>query len=417
MVTRPEVREHRALPPPAERVVVTGLGVVSSIGLGAKEFAAALRAGIARVRPIGAFDTRGFDYAMACEVQDFAPEQWVRDLPLDSLGRASQFCVVAARQAVEDAGLAGCDLTSRRSLVCIGTTEGESRDLDHLVELDVAAPGARVDPVLAGRLPTSMLSASVAHELGLADTEAITVATACAAGNYAIGAGYDALRLGDVEIALCGGGDALCRRNFASFYRLGAVAPDLCRPFEKDRLGIITGEGAGVLVLETLESAHRRGARAYAEILGYGLTCDAHHPVAPKVDGVIRSMSLALRHARIEPHEVSLVSAHGTGTRSNDVVESTAVRRVFGDSTPPVVGMKSMLGHTMGASSALGAIGCAIALDEGFIPPTINHRQTDPECEVDCVPNVSVETPLEVVLNNGLAFGGNNASVVLGRHP
>jgi 3-oxoacyl-[acyl-carrier-protein] synthase II len=207
----------------------------------------------------------------------------------------------------------------------------------------------------------------------------------------------------------------MCRKTFTGFYRIGTIAPDQCRPFDADRKGILTGEGAGVLVLETLESALTRGARIYAEVLGYGLNCDAYHQVAPKEDSVARCMELALADAGIRPHEVDLISAHGTGTKANDITETGAIRRVYGPAPPRTVSLKSMLGHTMGAASALAAIGCSLAITHGFIPPTINHRRTDPECEIDCVPNYAVDANLRVVQNNGLAFGGNNAVVILGK--
>ncbi|MGH3172061.1 MAG: beta-ketoacyl-[acyl-carrier-protein] synthase family protein, partial [Trebonia sp.] len=246
--------------------------------------------------------------------------------------------------------------------------------------------------------------------------ETTTIATACSAGNYSIGNGYDAIRVGDADIALCGGADAVCRKTFTAFYRLGTIAPDCCRPFDRDRRGILTGEGAGVLVLERLESALARGATIYAEVLGYGLTCDAYHPVAPEPASVARCMDLALRDADVKPDQVDLISAHGTGTKANDVTEVRAIREVFGDSVPRTISLKSMLGHTMGAASALAAIACSLAITHRFIPPTINHRVTDPECPIDCVPNASVAANLRIVQNNGLAFGGNNAVVVLSRY-
>jgi 3-oxoacyl-[acyl-carrier-protein] synthase II len=273
-----------------------------------------------------------------------------------------------------------------------------------------------MDPVLAKRIPAGRLSTAIARELGLTNVEASTIATACSAGNYAIGHGFDAIRLGDADFALCGGADAVCRKTFTSFYRLRSIAVDCCRPFDKNRTGILTGEGAGVLMLESLDSALARGARIYAQILGYGLSCDAHHPVAPHALGLIRSMDLALRNASVKPSEVDLISAHGTGTIANDTTETAAIRELFGEDLPPVVSMKSMLGHTMGAATALAAIGCALAITNGFIPPTINHVETDPQCAVDCVPNESVEADLRIVQNNGWAFGGNNAVVVLGRY-
>lgn len=400
----------------AQRVVLTGLGVVSSIGFGPEEFAAGLRAGRSGARPISVFDTTGFEYANGCEVVGFDPTDWLRVTDPADLGRASQFSVAAARMAVRDAGLDERELAGKRGLVSVGTTDGEAVDLEALLETSLNRGSAAMDGQTARRVPATMLSLAIARELGLSNVSAYTIATACSAGNYAIGDGFDAVRSGEVEFALCGGADAMCRKTFAGFYRLGTIAPDCCRPFDADRKGILTGEGAGLLVLESLDSARARGARIYAEVLGYGLNCDAYHQVAPNQESIQRCMRLALEDAGVKPHEVDLISAHGTGTQANDVTETRAIRGLYGDQPPRTISVKSMLGHTMGAASALGAIACALAITHGFIPPTINHRSSDPECEIDCVPNVSVEADLRVVQNNGLAFGGNNASVILGKY-
>ncbi|QCD59160.1 beta-ketoacyl-[acyl-carrier-protein] synthase family protein [Streptomyces hawaiiensis] len=401
---------------PLRRVVLTGLGVVSSIGIGVDEFAASLRAGRSGAGPISQFDTTGFAHSNGCEVVGFEPEQWISNLDLENVGRASRFSVAAARMAVADAGLEAEELASQRGLVCIGTTDGESHDLDQLVEIELRDGHESMPTAVAGRVSPLRLSISIAQELGLADVEATVIATACAAGNYAIGSGFDAVRTGEVDYALCGGADAICRKTFTGFYRLGTMAPDVCRPFDKDRKGILTGEGAGVLMLESLESALARDARIYAEVLGYGLNCDAYHQVAPHQESVTRCMELALRDAGVDPSQVDMISAHGTGTKANDITETRAIRDVFGDQPPRTVSMKSMLGHTLGAASALAAIGCALAITNKFIPPTINHVTTDPECQIDCVPNEAVEAELEIVQNNGMAFGGNNAVVILGKY-
>ena len=242
-------------------------------------------------------------------------------------------------------------------------------------------------------MPPSRLSTAIARELALGDVEATTIATACSAGNYALGYGFDAVKAGEAEFALCGGADAICRKTFAGFYRLGTIAPDNCRPFDIGRKGILTGEGAGVLLLETLDSALARGARIHAEVLGYGLNCDAYHQVAPNQDGVAQCMRLALDDAGLDPAQVDLVSAHGTGTKANDVTECGAIHDVFGPDAPRTVSLKSMLGHTMGAASALAAIACALAIREGFVFPTINHVETDPECAVWTASPTTPSTP------------------------
>ncbi|RJO78945.1 beta-ketoacyl-[acyl-carrier-protein] synthase family protein [Nocardia panacis] len=402
--------------PASQRVVVTGLGVISSIGIGADEFAIGLREGRSGVSPISAFDTTGFARSLGCEVIGFDPNQWIERGDVEKIGRATQFSVAAARMAVRDAGLPLADLRDRRVQISIGTTDAESHDTDRLAADWVNGGPESLNPVLADRVSAARLSSAVAHELDLTNAEAVTLATACSAGNYAIGHGFDAIRVGDADIALCGGADAMCRKSFTIFYRLGTIAPDCVRPFDVDRQGILNGEGAGVLVLESLESALARGARIHSEVLGYGLNCDAHHPVSPDQSSIERCMRFALDDAGVMPEEVDLISAHGTGTKTNDVTESRAIRSVYADRPPRTISLKSMLGHTMGAASALAAIACSLAITERFIPPTINHRQTDPECEIDCVPNISVPADLHVVQNNGLAFGGNNATVMLGRY-
>ncbi|HKT01676.1 MAG TPA: beta-ketoacyl-[acyl-carrier-protein] synthase family protein, partial [Rugosimonospora sp.] len=309
------------------------------------------------------------------------------------------------------------DLRARPAVVSVGTTNGEAKEIDLMVERQVTAGVDGVPAAAAGRARSGRLSADIARELELTLVEAVTIPTACAAGNYAIGYGFDAVAGGDVEVALCGGVDALVRSTFVGFYRLGTIAPRVCQPFDRNRQGILTGEGSGVLVLERLDAAVARGARIYAEILGYAMTCDAHHPVAPDPDSIAACMARAHANAGVAPAEVDFISAHGTGTKANDTTEVAAIRQVFGDRPPPAVSIKSMLGHTMGAASALAAIASSLALTGGFIPPTINHAETDPDIDIDCVPNEARDARPRGVQNNAMAFGGNNAVLILGRYP
>lgn len=399
--------------PPGRRVVITGVGPVASIGIGVTDFADGLAAGRNGVSPISVFDTTGYAHANGCEVRGFTPIMSAR--APEKLGRASQFSVTAASLALADAGVDTRDLTNRRGLVSVGTTDGESKDIDFLTELAVREGTDNLPAQVIGRVPANWLSASIAHEFRLRAAESVTLPTACAAGNYAIGYAYDVLTLGEADFALCGGADAMCRKTFTGFYRLGTIAPEVCQPFDNDRKGILTGEGSGILYLETLDSARERGAHIYAEILGYGMTCDASHPVAPDRDSIAECMRRAHKLAGIKPADVDLISAHGTGTKANDFTEAAAIHEVFAPQPPPTVSMKSMMGHTMGAASALAAIGCAIAIDRGFIPPTVNHHTTDPEVRLDCVPTVARQATLNVVQNNAFAFGGNNAILILAR--
>lgn len=401
---------------PRRRVVLSGAGVLSSIGIGVAEFAASLRAGRVGTGPITLFDTTGFKYARGHQVADIDLRKWVQRIQLDQLGRASQFSVAAARMAIDDAGISADSLRARKGLIAIGTTDGEGHDLDQMAATMLYEGLESVEPEHARRVPAVRISTAIARELGLWNVEVSTIPTACAAGNYALGSGFDAVRSGEVDFALVGGSDALCRKNFAGFYRIGLISPDECRPFDAERDGLLTGEGAGVMLIESEESALARGAHIYAEILGYGLNCDAHHPVAPEENSVARCMELALTDANVAPGDVDMISAHGSGTKMNDVTEARAINQVYGESRPPVIGIKSMTGHTMGAASALGSIASALAIKHGFIPPTANHHTTDPECIVDCVPNRAIEADVRIAQNNALAFGGNNSVVILGRY-
>ncbi|GAB3898706.1 beta-ketoacyl-[acyl-carrier-protein] synthase family protein [Kibdelosporangium lantanae] len=399
---------------PGPRVVVTGMGVVSSIGTGIRDFTAALRAGTDGAAPVTAFDTTGYPTNHACEVTGFEPGRWVRRHDVRDLGRASQFAVAAARMALTDSALVPETVRDLPTLVAMGTTDGGHRELDDLTAAELTAGAESWDPRTVRSLPASRVSSVVAAELQFTDAEAVTLTTACAAGNYAIGYAADAIRSGEVSYALAGGADAFCRKTFTGFLRMGVMAATKCRPFDVHRDGMLTGEGAGVLLLESAESAAARGARVYAEVLGHGLTCDAHHPVAPDRGSVARCMALALADAGVRPADVDLISAHATGTEANDVAEVGAIRDVFGERPPRTVAVKSMLGHAMGAASALASIACVAAVDGGFVPPTINFTAPGPDSPPDCVPNVSVPARLRVVLNNALAFGGNNCSVVFG---
>ncbi|MFE5737157.1 beta-ketoacyl-[acyl-carrier-protein] synthase family protein [Streptomyces celluloflavus] len=397
------------------RVVVTGLGVVCSTALGSADFSAALRAGRSGAGPIDLFDTRGFAHAQGCQVPEFEASRWLRRLPEAELGRAGRFAAVAARMAATDARLAGDTLADRRCLVSVGTTDGGSYELDQVVADEIGSGPSGIRAELVRKVPAGALSTAVARELGLSRAETMTMATACAAGNHSVGDALDALRQGSADLAFCGGADALCRRNFTGFYRLGLIAPDLCRPFDIHRQGLLTGEGAGVLVLETEEAARARGARRYAEVLGCGINCDAHDQMTPEPESIARCMRLALDDAGVKAHEVDLISAHGTGTEVNDMIEGRAIREVFGPRPPRTVALKSMLGHTMGAASALAGIACVLSISEGFVPPTINHTRTDPACGLDRIVSRTETSGIDIAQNNGLAFGGNNAVVLYGR--
>jgi len=397
------------------RVVITGLGPVSSIGIGVAPFCESLRVGRSGIAPITSFDTTGFPFFMAGEVLEFDPKALLRRLVPEEWGRTSQFAAAAARLAVQDAGIAEELLESDRAGSSIGTTGGESQVLEGLTYDALSVGFGGVDTNLVRQVPSSRLALAVNRELGFTG-DAVTLSTACSASNYALGYAYDQIRTGEMDFMIAGGADSVGRWSHAGFYRLGALTERACSPFDKDRSGILTGEGGAALFLESLESARARGARIYGEVLGYGLNCDAHHMVAPDPTSIAECIRLALHNAGIAPSQVDYICAHGTGTQANDVGEARAVLEVFGERPPPISSTKSMLGHTMGAASGFGAIASVLGIHESFLPPTINFSTIDPEIpQIDPVPNQARAAQVRVAQVHGFAFGGNNAIVILGR--
>jgi 3-oxoacyl-[acyl-carrier-protein] synthase II len=397
------------------RVVITGLGPVSSIGTGAREFCAGLRAGRSGISPISGFDASGFPHRHGGEILGFKAEACLRRLVPDFWGRSAQFAAAGARLAVADAGLEiGSRVPADRAGAIVGTTSGESQVVEALVAQEVAGGFAAMAPEDLRKLPAERLAYAVAEELGLMG-EALTLATACSASNYALGYAYDRVASGEADVMLAGGADSVCRWAHAGFYRLGALTEYECRPFDARRDGILTGEGGAMLVLENADHAAARGARVYAELLGYGVNCDAHHMVVPNEDSIAACMRAAHASAGVTPGQVDYISAHGTGTPANDLVEAKAVRQVFGERIPPISSIKSMLGHTMGAASGFGAIATTLAIFEGFLPPTVNWTTPDPEFPwLDPVPGEAREATVRVAQNDGFAFGGNNAITMFG---
>ncbi|MER7129022.1 beta-ketoacyl-[acyl-carrier-protein] synthase family protein [Streptosporangium saharense] len=394
------------------RVVITGVGPVSSIGVGAAEFEAALRAGKSGISPIRSFDSSGFEHRLAGEVQDFDPAAYLTRISPDEHGHAALFAAVAARLAADDAGLAefGPD-----TAVLMGTNSGEVRNIVALAKAWHHNGPSIPEPDIAGQISANRLALAAARELG-ATGETLTFGTACAAGNYAIGYAFDLLSTGAASVAIAGGADSVNRFTHAGFHRLGALAGEACRPFDRDRDGMLTAEGGVALVMETLDGARARGARIYAEVLGHAMTCDASHPTAPDTASIARCMRASHTRAGLTPSDIGYICAHGTGTRVNDQVETAAFREVFGTAIPPVSSIKSMLGHSMGAASGFGAVASVLALSSSFLPPTINHRFADPELgPLDPVPNEARRAELNVVQNNGFGFGGNNSITLFGR--
>lgn len=397
-----------------KRVVITGLGVVSSVGIGWESFWESLLQGKSGISPVTSFDTSNHFTHNGGEIKYFNPIEFISPDKLDILSRSSQFAVAAAHLAIKDALLSPGQLSSMIVGTCIGTTMGSVQTSEIINQFIVLQGKLDFSNELICQVPTHSTPAAVSREFNLTGPNLI-FSTACAAGNYAIGYGFDLIRLGRADLVLAGGSDPFSKVAFTGFNQVGAVAPEKCQPFDKNRKGMMVAEGAGILIIESLEHALTRNAPIYAEISGYGLSCDAHHMTLPSVEGVSRCMIQALRETHTSIEQVDYICAHGTGTPANDRTECAAIREVFGSHTKhiPVSSIKSMLGHTMGAASALEAIACALTVQNNIIPPTINFETPDPECDIDCVPNQARRHEVDVALNNSYAFGGNNASLVL----
>ncbi|MCF3960689.1 beta-ketoacyl-[acyl-carrier-protein] synthase family protein [Streptomyces fuscigenes] len=401
----------------ARRVVVTGLGCVSSIGTGVEAFTAGIKAGRSGVSEIRSFDSGDFPAHLAGEVTDFDPASLVRVIDVDSWGRTAHFAAAAARLAVEDSGIEFTEATRATTGAIIGTTNGEAPSVDALTRqwLDGGPSTLSADNVR--KIPAGNIAAAVSVELDL-HGETVVIPTACSAANYAIGSAADKIIAGESEVMLAGGADSVNRFTHAGFLSLGAVADGVPRPFDRDRTGIVTAEGGAVLLLEELGHALRRGAHIHAELLGYGLSCDAHHIVHPDAESIAECIRRAHANSGIEAGDVDYVCAHGTGTPTNDITEITATRLVFGDDHPPISSIKSMLGHTMGAASGFGAIACCKAIEDSFLPPTSNLSTVDPAFGdgIDVVGSGARPADVRVAQNHGFAFGGNNAITIFGAY-
>lgn len=397
-------------------VWITGVGIVSALGNDFQAFSAGIACGEDTAQPITAFDTGGLRGGMGCEVRDFLPTDHFSRRELGRMDRGSSLLVVAAREAMAMAGLGAGDYEEERAAIALGTTLGgmieATKYYCHLKATGKAYVTRLTD------YPLYAAGARVCSEFGLKGAN-LAYSTACSSANVAIGVGADMIRLGDADVVLVGGFDTIAKMTVAGFNTLRNVSPERCRPFDKNRQGLVLGEGAGVLVLESEQHARRRGAVVLAKFLGYGISSDAYHMTAPDVTGKGpgRAIVAALHDAGIAADAINYVNAHGTGTTHNDAAETRAIKRALGDhaKTIPVSSTKSMHGHTLGAAGAIEAIAIIAGMKEGFVPPTANYEQADPVCDLDCVPNQTRAYRIDVALSNTFGFGGNNCSILLGR--
>lgn len=407
------------------RVVITGMGVVQSLGFGLENFWSAIKEGKCGISAITRFDPANYDCKIAAEIKDFEPTAYLDKKEAKRMDLFTQYAMVAAKLAMEMSGL---DLENEdrfRAGVIVGSGIGGIETLeDQHQTLMVKGPG-RVSPFFIPMMIANMASGRIAIEYGLQGFNECVI-TACATGNNAIGDAFKVIQRGDADIMVAGGAEAaITPLSIAGFCSNKALSSNedpmtACRPFDAERDGFIMGEGAGVLILEELEHAKKRGAVIYGEVVGYGCTCDAHHITAPHPDGIggIKSMQMAIRDAGINPEEIGYVNAHGTSTPLNDPGETRVIKGVFGDHAYKlaVSSTKSMTGHLLGAAGAVEAIITTMALREGFLPPTINYKTPDPECDLDYVPNKGRNANIKYALSNALGFGGHNAALILKKY-
>lgn len=404
------------------RVAVTGLGVITSLGRDIETFWSNLIAGKSGISRIESFDVSDYPTKIAGEIKDFDPADHFDKKEARRMDRYAQFAVAACFQAMEDAGLKiGENAVPERVGVYVGSGIGgvETWEEQHKILLERGPK--RVSPFLIPMMIANMATGQISIMTG-AKGPVSTVVTACATGSNAIGDAFRAIQRGDADVMICGGAEAAVRpTGMAGFCAMRAMStrndePEKAsRPFDLNRDGFVMAEGAGILILEEMEHAIRRGAPVYAELVGYGMSGDAHHITDPNPDGAVRCMKAAVQDAGIDLTEVDYINAHGTSTPAGDKSESSAIRTLFGDHAHQlaVSSTKSMTGHLLGAAGGVEAIISVLAIREGIIPPTINLDTPDPDCDLDYVPHTARKADVRVALSNSFGFGGHNATLIL----
>jgi 3-oxoacyl-[acyl-carrier-protein] synthase II len=398
------------------RVAITGIGIVSALGATREATWSAMLAGACGMRPVTVFDTEGYRSRVAAEVASVGVDAGLSPLERRRWSRSDRFGAIAAAEAIADSGLLDDSIARHRIGVVLGAGTSDLIRNEQYQHTVTCRGIAHARPSQAWNHFSSTSVDVIAGRFGLEGLRSCVVA-ACASSTIAIGQAADAVRSGRVDAALAGGSDALARLTFSGFNALRLMDPEPCRPFDRGRAGMNIGEGAGILVLEDMDRARARGAHIYGELAGYGFACEAYHPTAPEPEGTpVRSVMLsALHDAQLDPDAVDHVNAHGTATPQNDRAEARAFKSVFGARTSrvPVTSLKSMIGHCLGAAGALEAAALALTVSRGAIPPTINHAETDPECQIDVVANTTREHRVRCGVSTSLGFGGNDAALVI----
>ena len=405
-------------------VVISGLGVLTSVGSGIENFWDGLKNGKSGISAISRFDASDIASKVASEINDFDPEEFMDPKEARRNDRYAQLALAATHLALEDSGLAREDLVPHRTGVIVGSGIGGMETIERQMTTLIERGPRRVSPFMIPSLIANIAGGIIAIDLGATGPNFAPV-SACASGSHAIGEAFEMIRRGVADIIFAGGSEAAVTRiGFAGFSSMKAMSTNFnhdpsraSRPFDKNRDGFVMGEGSGVLVLETKEGALKRGARIYAQIIGYSATCDAFHVTTPDGESkaLTRCMNLALEQAKVTPDRINYVNAHGTSTPYNDRSETTALKNVFSDyakSGLMVSSTKSMTGHLLGAAGAIEAAAVCKSIEENVMPPTINYEEPDPDCDLDYIPNESRNELVNVAMSNNSGFGGHNASLV-----
>jgi 3-oxoacyl-[acyl-carrier-protein] synthase II len=408
--------------PLRKRVVITGLGLVIPIGIGVETAWKNVCEGRSGIAPLTRFDPKDHETKIAGEVKGFNPENYIEKKEIKKMDLFIQYALGAANEAVEDSQLKIAPENAEQVGVIVGTGLGGLPTIEKYHQILLEKGPGRISPFFIPMLIANMASGQIAIRFGVKGPNSCIV-TACATGAHCIGDAYRAIVYGDAKAFIAGGTEAnITPLTVGGFNAMKALStrndePEKAsRPFEKNRDGFVVAEGAGILILEDLEFALNRGARIYAEIVGYGYTGDAYHITAPSPDGdgAARCMRMALRDAGLKPEEIDHINAHGTSTPLNDATETQAIKTVFGEHAKkiPISATKSMTGHLLGAAGSTEAIFTILSLRDGILPPTINYEEPDPECDLDYVPNVARRTPIQIAMSNAFGFGGTNGTLI-----
>ena len=407
------------------RVVITGMGAVTPLGNNVTEFWQGLRQGESGLNRVTRFEPDSLPTQIAGEVKDFDPSLYMERKEVRRMDRFTQYAIAGVRMALEDAVLDLTKVAKGRVGVVLGSGIGGMETLEDQIEVKRVKGSNRVSPFFIPMMISNMAAGQIAIILGATGPN-LTVVTACASATNAIGEAFKMIQQGSADLMITGGTEApITPMAFAGFCSMKAMScqneqpQKASRPFDQKRDGFIMGEGAGILLLESLESAQKRKAKIYAEVLGYGATADAYHITSPAPGGVgaAKAMSLAISDAGIKPEKIDYINAHGTSTELNDKYETMAIKEVFGEHAAKLVvsSTKSMTGHLLGAAGGIEAIATSLALTHDLVPPTVNYEYPDPECDLDYVPNKARKMTVNYALSNSLGFGGHNASILLGK--